>query len=416
MPHRLGEEQKTLKYDFDTLVDRSNTSSSKWGYRKALFGRDDVLPMWVADMDFPAPAEVVEAVRSRAEHPIYGYTVPPSSLWKAIIERLDRFYGWKIKEEWICLTAGVVNGLYSAISAYARPGDEIVVQPPVYYPFYGAVKNTGCQTVYSHLKFDGERYTMDFDGLEDLFRGRSTFPARSPRIKALILCSPHNPVGRVWTRDELATLGRICAEHECVLLSDEIHCDLLTPGARHIVTATISEEIAQNTVTFMSASKTFNLAGLGTSFVVIPNDRLRREFMRARAGHNSGNLFGYAALEAAFRYGDDYLTQLRAYLAGNLRYFTEFLKARLPELKLIRPEGTYLAWVDLRGLGFTPAELQDFIRNKARLALDDGFAFGPGGEGFQRVNLACPRSIVVEATDRLEKAIIEWRGAKKHGS
>lgn len=400
-----------MKYDFDTLVDRRQTSSSKWEQNKELFGREDVLDMWVADMDFPCPAEVVEAVRRRAEHPIYGYTFPPASLYEAIVERLDRFYGWKVKKEWIVFTAGVVNGLYSAISAYARPGDEVVVQPPVYYPFYGAVKNTGCQVVYNPLKFDGGRYTMDFEGLEELFRPRTSFPARVPRLKALILCSPHNPVGRVWTRDELASLGCICAGHDCVLLSDEIHCDLLTEGAHHTVTATISEEIAQNTITFMSASKTFNLAGLGTSFVVIPNDRLRRDFTRARAGHNSGNVFGYLALESAFRYGDDYLAQLRAYLAGNLRFFTDFLETRLPELKLIRPEGTYLGWVDMRGLGLGPAELQDFIRNKARLALDDGYAFGPGGEGFQRVNLACPRSIVVEALDRLEKAVKEWRRA-----
>ncbi len=394
-----------MRYDFDKVIDRHQTNSVKWDMNLVNFDREDVLDLWVADMDFPAPEPVVEAIRKRAEHPIYGYTFPPDSLYEAIIGWLERRYGWRVKKDWIVFTAGVVNGLYSAVEAYSHPGDEIIVQPPVYYPFFSAVKNTGRQLLYNHLAFDGRRYLMDFAGLKALFEARTSFPARTPRVKALILCSPHNPVGRVWSPEELTTLGRVCVDNGCVLLSDEIHCDLLMKGARHTVTAGLSEEIARTTVTFMSASKTFNLAGLSTSFAVIPDDRLRRRYVEARNGHNSGNLFGFVALEAAFRHGDDYLAQLREYLNGNLEYFLDFIARRIPRLKVVRPEGTYLAWVDCRGLGLCPLELQRFMREEARLALDDGFAFGPGGEGFQRVNLACPRPLLKEALERLEKAV-----------
>jgi cystathionine beta-lyase len=358
-------------------------------------------------MDFPCPEPVVSALRKRAGHPIYGYTLPSESLFRAIIDRMERFYGWKIKKDWIVLGAGVVNGLFTAVQAFARPGDEVIVQPPVYYPFYRTISNSGVTAVHNHLKFDGERYTMDLDGLENMFKPSTTFPVRAPRIRAIMLCSPHNPVGRVWTRAELERLAQICVKNRCIVLSDEVHCDLLFKGHRHTVLSTLGPEIEQNTLTFMAASKTFNLAGLGTSFAVVPNDDLRRRFIEARMGHPGPNLFGLEALEAAFRHGDEYLEQLRDYLQGNLEYFIDAINTRIPRIKVITPEGTYLTWVDMRGLGMTGLELQQFIRIKARLALDDGFAFGAAGEGFQRVNLACPRSIVVEAVARLEKAVNE---------
>jgi len=394
-------------YNFDQIIDRRNTNSSKHDNNAVLFGREDVLDLWVADMDFPAPVPVVEAIKKRAEHPIYGYTFPPTSLYDAIVERLDRLYGWKIKKEWIVFNAGVVNGLYSAVEAFSHPGDEVIVQPPVYYPFFGAIKNTGRQVIHNPLREANNRYEMDLEGLEKLFEVRTSFPVRMPRIKALILCSPHNPVGRVWSREELKRLADICVQNNCLILSDEIHCDLLAPGVEHTVTATLSPEIEQHTITFMSASKTFNIAGLATSYAIIPNDQLRQRYVAARAGHNSGNVFGFAATEAALTQCDDYLEQLRAYLHENYKFFKEFITTRLPQLRVAELEGTYLAWVDMRQLGMDPLELQNFIRNKARLALDDGYAFGPGGEGFQRFNLACPRSILEEALLRLEKAVKE---------
>ncbi|MGI6358166.1 MAG: MalY/PatB family protein [Bacillota bacterium] len=394
-----------MKYDFDQLIERKGTNSSKHENNLLMFGTDDVLDMWVADMDFPSPQPVVEALQRRAAHPVYGYTFPSSSLYDVIVERMDRQYGWKIKKEWIVFSAGVVNGLYSCLQAFTHPGDEVIVQPPVYYPFYAATKNTGCQVVYNPLKLENGRYTMDFAGLKKLFVGQTSFPVRSPRIKALILCSPHNPVGRAWTKEELSQLAEICLENDCIIISDEIHCDLLTEGVTHVPTAKLSPEIEQQTITLMSASKTYNIAGLSTSFLIIPNAKMRKRFIELRAGRNSGNIFGLLATEAALRDDDDYLAQLNSYLDGNRKLFYEYIRARIPRLKVIEAEGTYLAWVDMRGLGMDPLELQSFMRRKARLALDDGYAFGPGGEGFQRFNLACPRSIVEEALRRLELAV-----------
>ncbi|NLY51197.1 MAG: putative C-S lyase [Firmicutes bacterium] len=394
-----------MKYDFDRVIARRGTGSSKHERNTAMFGTEDVLDLWVADMDFPVPEPVVQAIKERAEHPIYGYTFPQESLLEAICERMLKRYNWKINKEWIVFNAGVVNGLYSAVQAFTHPGDEVVLQPPVYYPFYNIVKHNGCQAALNPLLFKDGRYTMDFAGLEQLFEAHTRFPVRIPRIKAIILSSPHNPVGRVWTRGELSTLAEICIKNDCMILSDEVHCDLLVKGAKHTPMATLSKEIEQHTITFMSASKTYNIAGLSTSFAIIPNTKWRQQYINIRAGHNSGNIFGLVATEAAFRYGDEYLEQLLAYLDENRDFFVNYIDTHIPQLKVIPAEGTYLAWVDMRSLGLSPVELQEFVRTKARLALDDGYAFGPGGEGFQRVNLACPRSILKEALQRLEQAV-----------
>lgn len=394
-----------MKYDFDRIIDRRGTNSSKWDLNKTMFGTEDVLDMWVADMDFECPEPVLRAIRERLEHPILGYTFPPQSLYEAIVDRMERFYGWKIQKEWIVFNSGVVNGLFSAVDAFCRPGDELILQPPVYYPFYRTSKNLGVVPLENRLKFDGKRYTMDFDALEKMFEAHTTFPVHLPRIKMLVLCSPHNPVGRVWTKEELKTLSEICLKNDCIVVSDEIHCDLMLYGSRHTVTSTLSEEIQHNTITLMAASKTFNLAGLGTSFAVIPDPEKRKAYALVRGGHSSGNLFGHIALEAAFEHGDEYLSQLCEYLTGNMEYFCSYIEKNIPKLKIVRPEGTYLAWLDMRELGLSNKELQHFVRFKARLALDDGYAFGPGGDGFQRVNLACPRSTVEEALARLEAAV-----------
>lgn len=396
-----------MRYDFDQVINRKGTNSSKHENNLVMFGTDDVLDMWVADMDFPSPQPVVESLQKRAAHPVFGYTFPSSSLFDVIVERMDRLYGWKIKREWIVFSAGVVNGLYSCVQALSHPGDEIILQSPVYYPFHNSIRHNGCQIIDNPLKLEDGHYTMDFAGLEELFAGQASFPVRAPRIKALILCSPHNPVGRAWTAEELTTLSEICVKHNCVIISDEIHCDLLTKGVTHVPTASLSKEIEQHTITLMSASKTYNLAGLATSFLIIPNDQMRKQFVELRAGRNSGNIFGLVATEAALRDDDDYLDQLNAYLDANRQYFYEYIRTRIPRVRVIEAEGTYLVWVDLRELGMDPLELQSFMRKKARLALDDGYAFGPGGVGFQRFNLACPRSVVEETLRRLEKAVNE---------
>lgn len=394
-----------MKYNFDQAVERRGTQSSKHENNLLMFGTEDVLDMWVADMDFPCPQPVVEALQARAAHPIYGYTFPSAGLFQTIVERMDRLYGWKIKKEWIVFSAGVVNGLYSAVQSLTHPGDEVIVQPPVYYPFYNAVRHNGCQILHNPLRLQDGRYTMDFEQLERLFVGQASFPVRAPRIRALILCHPHNPVGRAWTAEELTKLSEICLKHNCVIISDEIHCDLLTAGVQHVPTSSLSPEIEQRTITLMSASKTYNVAGLATSFLIIPNDQLRKQFVDLRAGRNSGNIFGLIATEAALRDQDDYLQQLNQYLDDNRQLFYDYIRTRIPRLQVIEAEGTYLAWVDMRNLRLDPLALQSFMRQQARLALDDGYAFGPGGEGFQRFNLACPRSVVEEALRRLEHAV-----------
>ncbi|MGI5839823.1 MAG: MalY/PatB family protein [bacterium] len=398
-----------MKYNFDQLIDRKNTGSTKWDMNEQLFGTDDVLDMWVADMDFPCPEPVVKAIQERAKHPVFGYTFPPASLYEAIVDRMKRYYNWEIKKEWIVYTTGIVSGVHSAVKAVSMPGDQIILQPPVYYPFYSAIKDNGCHVVANNLKFDGERYEMDFDNLESLFKPSTSFPVTVPRIRGIILCHPHNPVGRVWTKDELTKLAEICGKNNCVVISDEIHCDLLMKGVKHYPTATLSKEIELNTITFMSASKTFNIAGLPASVGIIPDPVLRAKFTAARAGQSGINIFGLVAMEAAFRYGDEYVEQLQEYIDANMKYFIDYVEKNIPPLKVVDPEGTYLGWVDMRGLGLSDAELHEFMIKKAKLALDDGFIFGTGGSGFQRFNLACPRAVVQEALSRLEKAVKELK-------
>ena len=393
------------RYNFDEVIARQGTNSTKWDNNMAMFGREDVLDMWVADMDFPVPEPVVRAMRERLEHPIFGYTLTSADLLQAIVDRVKREFGWNIRKEWIVLNGGVVDGLYSTLQAFTHPGDEVIVQPPVYYPFMGAVKNTGTQVLYNPLINTNGHYTMDVDNFASHFVPRTSFPLRTPRVKAFILCSPHNPVGRVWKREEIEAVADICVTNDCLILSDEIHAELLLNGHRHTVTAMLSEEIAERTVTFMAGSKTFNLAGLGTSFAIVQNDKLRKDYIVSRAGRNGGNLMGVIALEAAYRQGDPWLHQLRDYLQGNFDLFRSHIEAKMPQLKVSTLEGTYLAWVDMRALGLSLSELQRFMREEARLAVDDGYAFGPGGEGFQRFNLATPRSLIREALERMERAI-----------
>lgn len=399
-----------LRYDFDHIIDRRNTNCEKWDQNTAHFGSEDVLPMWVADMDFPCPQPVLDALRRRLDHPIFGYGFPPESLYQAVIDRLERRFGWKVAKEWITFVPGVVTAVYSAIQALASPGDDVLLQLPVYFPFFRAVTDSGCQIVANPLRVEG-RYVMDFDGLARCFGGKNAY-GRVARPKTLVFCSPHNPVGRVWEPAELTHLVQVCLENDCPIISDEIHCDLMIGGARHTPLASLSPEIAWRTITLMAPSKTFNLAGLEASFAIIPDPELKRRFERARRGQSGVNVLGMVAMEAALRDGDEYLDQLNAYLTGNVRYFAEAV-AGIPGLRLVPsggPEGTYLAWVDARGLGLGEEQLEDFILRKARVAPNFGRVFGPGGEGFLRVNLGCPRSIIGEAVARLRAAVGELRG------
>lgn len=395
-----------MKYNFDQIVDRQGSSSIKTDNQWPGIARSEVLQMWVADMDLPCPDEVVAAVKQRAAHPVYGYSYVSDSLRAAIVERVGRRFGWAIKPEWLVFTSGVVAGLNTVVRAFTRPGDEVVVQMPVYFPFFSAITNNGCQIVNNALRFDGERYELDLDGLGRLLKPATTFPVRASRIKELLLCNPHNPVGRVFGEAELRQLGQLCVDSNCLIVSDEIHADLMIGDAKHTCIAALAPEFAQRSVTFMAASKSFNVAGLQTSFAIIPNDALRAQFTLVNQG--GGSAFGYAALEAAYRHGDDYLTDLNAYLTANVAYFSDYIREHVPGVKVIKPEGTYLVWVDFRALGLSLEGLQKLMRSVG-LAFNEGFTFGQGGEGFQRVNLACTRATVEECCRRLERAVASVR-------
>jgi cystathionine beta-lyase len=395
-----------MKYNFDAVYDRTQSDCAKWGAVKALFGREDIIPMWVADMDFPAASPVIEALKNRAEHPFYGYAMPGPSLTEAVVERMKRRFGWQIEPEWVVFTPGIIPALNMAVRALTHAGDEIILQEPVYYPFFGVVKDSGCQIAHNRLKLSRGRYQMDFADLESRFHPRDGMRLGHSRVKAIILCNPHNPIGRVWSREELIKMGEIVIGHGAVVISDEIHSELLYRDFRHTPFASISRRFARNSIVCMAPSKTFNLPGLAASSIIIPDKKLRDSFNDAGAGMVHGlNIFGMTAMEAAYRYGDEWLGQLLHYLQGNLEITMDWFKERIPRIKVIRPQGTYLLWLDCRGLGLGDKELQRFMREKARVGFDDGFMFGEGGSGFQRMNIACPRSILREALGRIEKAV-----------
>jgi cysteine-S-conjugate beta-lyase len=395
-----------MKYDFDTVCDRTKTDCAKWGAVKAMFGREDVIPMWVADMDFPTASPIVEVLEKRAAHPFYGYAMPGPGLTEAVVDRVKRKYNWKIEPEWVVFTPGIIPALNIAVRALTHPGDEIVLQEPVYYPFFSVVTGSGCQIAHNNLKMTRGRYKMDYADLESRFQIKAGSRATHSRVKALILCNPQNPIGRVWSREELTQMGEIVIGHGAVVISDEIHCELLYKGFHHTPFASISEEFAQNSIICMAPSKTFNLPGLEDSSIIIPNKKLRDNFNDARAGIVPGlNIFGMTAMEAAYRHGDEWLEQLLDYLQGNLEITKDYFKERIPKIKVIEPQGTYLLWLDCRALGLDDIALQKFMREKARVGFNDGFVFGAGGSGFERMNIACPRSLLREALGRIEKAV-----------
>jgi cystathionine beta-lyase len=362
--------------------------------------------MWVADMDFPVATPIVEALKRRVEHEFYGYTKASTDVIQSVVDRMWDKYAWKIKSEWIVFTPGVVPALNIAVRMLTHPGDEIILQEPVYYPFFPAVTSSGCQIVNNQLKLINGRYEMDYEDLEHQFHARIGMLPVPNRIKAIMLCNPHNPVGRLWNKEELTKLGDIAIKHGVVVISDEIHCELLFKGHQHTPFASISEEFEQNSIVCMSPSKTFNLAGLEVSSIIIPNKKLRHLFINTRTGIlPEPNLFGYTALEAAYRFGDEWLDQLLDYLQGNLDFLLKYFANRIPKIKVIKPQGTYLIWLDCRDLGMDDMTLRNFMRDKAKVGFDDGFLFGSGGSGFQRMNIACPRPILEEALIRIETMV-----------
>jgi len=389
-----------LKFDFDKVIDRTGTESLKWIYPRKVLKVEDAIPMWVADMDFEAPPAVIEAIRRRAAHGVYGYPLIPPSFWQAAIDWLGRRHGWDVRKDWMAKSPGIVPALNYAVRAFTKPGDGVIIQTPVYFPFYHAVENNGRRVIRNPLRFDGRRYTMDLEDLErKLDEGG----------RMLILCSPHNPVGRVWTRDELEALGRLAKERDLVIVSDEIHADLVYSGHRHHVFAALSPELADRTVTCIAPSKTFNIPGLSMAVVIASNPKLLEAFKdeTERAGFELGQVFGIVGFEAAYSQGDDWLEELLPYLEANVDFLEKFLEDRVPGVRLVRPEGTYLALLDCRGLGLEHASLNDFFLKTARVYFSDGVLFGEEAAGFVRINFGCPRTLLVEALERIERAVKE---------
>jgi len=385
-------------FDFDTVLDRRHTHSLKWDQTETMFGLRDVIPMWVADMDFAAPPAVVNAVTRRAAHGAYGYASTPESFWQSVIGWFRDRHRWEVERSWLARAPGVVPAVSLCVNAFTRPGDGIIVQTPVYYPFFRAVEDNGRRLLRNPLVVEGGRYRMDLDGLDRLVDADT---------RMLILCSPHNPVGRVWTREELERLGELCERRNLTVLSDEIHMDLTLGGRRHVPFASISPALADRTISCVAPSKTFNLASLCMSIVVASNASLlaRYQAQFEAAGLIIGSLFGTVALEAAYRTGAPWLDALLSYLEGNVEFAERFISGRLPRIAFVRPEGTYLALLDCRGLGLPQKELDDFFLRKAGVYFDSGPWFGDELQGFERINLACPRKTLTEALERIERAV-----------
>lgn len=387
------------KYDFDAVIDRKNTGSLKWDSLREHFGSDDLLPLWVADMDFRSPRPVIDALVERAKHGIYGYSSFEPAYYESVMNWYRRRYGWDIRREWMVYTPGVVPALNLIVQTFTEAGEGVIVQPPVYYPFFRVIESNGRHPVYNPLKLDGGRYGMDFKDLEK--------KAGDPQTKLMILCSPHNPVGRVWSREELERLGSICIENGVTVVADEIHSDLRYPGVGFTNFASISERFAKNSITCTSGTKTFNLAGLQISNIIIPDEKLRKAFAEAvfTAGTFMPNAFAATALQAAYDKCEDWLDELMAYIAGNLEFLKEFVRKRLHGVQVIEPEGTYLCWLDFSKLQPDPLKLEKMMRAVAKVALDEGYIFRAGGDGFERINLACPRSILSKALEQISQAV-----------
>lgn len=401
-----------MQYDFDHIIDRSGTGSVKWDLYSAgshsgpitpvgiELEDDGPIPMWVADMDFPAPQPVIDALQKRVSHGLFGYTRVTDSYFESVIGWFNRRHNWDIKKEWISTSPGIVPACHFAVRTFCEPGDKVLIQQPVYYPFFRSITNGGCEIVSSALIENNGKYEMDFDDLE--------VKASDPKVKLAILCSPHNPVGRVWTEDELRRYGKICNRHGVVVIADEIHCDLIKPGLKFFPYGKLGDEFANNALICTAPSKTFNLAGMHLSSMVIPNEKLHKAYddYMVQIGVAGGiNPLAVTALEAAYNHGEEWLDQVLEYIWSNHQLLKDYMEFNIPAIKVCDLQGTYLNWMDFRGLNLDRAQLEELTQLKAKVLFDEGYIFGDEGEGFERINLACPWPIVAEALARLKRAI-----------
>ena len=385
--------------NFDEVIERRNTDSLKFDFAKQRGMPEDVLPLWVADMDFKTSSIVLDKIKERVEHGIFGYTETGKNYFDALQSWLYKHHNLKIEERWVVKTPGVVFAIASAIKAFTNEGDAVLIEQPVYYPFSGVIRDNKRRVVSNDLVLTGEKYQIDFDDFERKIVEN--------KVKLFVLCNPHNPVGRVWTRSELVRLIDICIKHDVIIFSDEIHADFTYDGYTHIPLINADERIKERCIIATAPTKTFNLAGLQISNIIIPGEEIRRKFIKDvdAVGYSQANTIGIVACEAAYRYGQEWYEELKKYLKGNLDFVRDYLERELPQIKLIEPEGTYLIWLDFRGLSLCERELEELIVKKAGLWLDSGAIFGRTGAGFQRINIATNRSILKEALDRIKAAI-----------
>lgn len=389
-----------MNYNFETLVDRSNNFSAKWSEMDKKYGSNDLLPMWVADMDFKAAPCIIDAMRERLEQGIYGYTTRPDSYNESIVNWAARRYGWEIKSDWLIFSPGVIPSISLIIQEMTDKNDKIMIQEPVYSPFNSVVKENGRELVISPLiKLEDGNYVMDYEDIESKIKD----------VKMFLLCNPHNPVGRVWTKEELQKLGKICLKNNVKVISDEIHSDIIFKGHKHVPFASISEEFAQNSITCMAPTKTFNIAGLQMSQVILPNkdDYKILDAAFARLDIRRNNAFSLVATQAAYNHGEEWLNEFLEYIEDNMDFAIKYIEENMPSLKVKKPEGTYLLWVDFSETGLSDEEVAKALVEKGKVALNNGVAFGVGGKGYQRINLACPRSMVENGLARIKKAITE---------
>ena len=385
---------------FDEFIDRKNTHSLKWDYCRQRFGRKDILPMWVADMDFKSPAPITDAIIHRAKHGVFGYTEASEKLSAALTAWMKNRHNWQIDNKWIIYSPGVVTSVNTAILAYTNPGDKVLMQTPIYYPFYSSIRDNGRELAVNPLKNNNGYYEIDFIDLEEKL---------SDNVKVMIFCSPHNPIGRVWKIHELEEVLRLCRKYNVIIVSDEIHSDLVFEGHKHIPMSSLSEDAYKKCITLVSPTKTFNIAGLSVSIAVIPDFELRSRFINTLNKNGAGmlNIFGLTAAEAAYTSCEKWLEELLEYLQNNLNVLVEYFKNNIPQIKVIPPEATYLAWLDCSNLPVPANKLKEFFVNEAGVGLNDGVTFGEEGYGFQRLNFACPRKVLLEGLERINKAVRE---------
>lgn len=386
-------------YDFDKVIDRTGTNAVKLEALQRLYGRTDLLPLWVADMDFETPSFITEALRQRLEHSLFGYTEMPDNYWAVVADWIESHHNWKVEQEWLTYIPGIVKGIGMVVNFFVKEDEKVIIQPPVYHPFRLTPQGNGRQVVYNPLREEADgTYSMDFDNLEAV---------TDEKCRVLLLSNPHNPGGIVWNRETLVRLADFCYKHHILVVSDEIHCDMALWGNKHIPFASVSAEAAACSITFGAPSKTFNIAGVVSSYAIVPNEEIRRPFYRWLEANelNEPTLFAPIATLAAFSQGEAWRQEMLHYIEGNIRLVMEFCMVHVPQIKPLCPQASFLVWLDCRKLGLNHEQLVNLFVDRAHLALNDGEMFGPGGEGFMRMNVASPRSVIRQALEQLAEAV-----------